>query len=92
MADERDSAFFDRADAHIHLANDQSGNVKRGQVSASLLYGAARFNAFVSACKAESAEHLQSSKEMIIEYFMKEYRLMLEENLNDYVKNFEKYI
>lgn len=91
MADEREQEFFDRADEFIHLANEQGEKIQRGQVSASFSYGAARYNVFVSACKASSAEHLKESKQMIIDYFTREYRLALEEKLDEYVRNFDSY-
>ena len=47
-------AFFDRADAVIALANRQVGEgVPRGDVSASTLYAAARFNAYVGQLMAD---------------------------------------
>lgn len=87
-----DDAFFDRADAHIHLANDQVKNVSRGKASASMMYATARFNAWVSACGFESAEQLSDARDETIDYFVAQYRKVLEENFDDYVKNFESYI
>jgi hypothetical protein len=92
MTTEADDQFYERADAHIHIANDQTKTVGRGKVSASLMYATARFNSWISACKAESGDDLLAGKEEIIEYFVEEYRKMLDENLNDYIKNFDKYM
>ncbi len=92
MTTEADEHFFDRADTHIHIANDQTEKADRGKVSASLMYATARFNAWVSAFQAESGEDLLEGKEQIVEYFVEQYRQMLEENLDDYAKNFEKYL
>jgi len=51
MSKPLDPKFYSRADAFIHLANDQYKNndVGRGEVCASFMYGAARFNAWLSA-------------------------------------------
>ena len=88
-----DDEFYDRADAHIHLANDQiSEKIGRGKVSASFMYGLARFNAWVSACGWESGEELAEAKKETIEYFVTEYRKMLEENVSDYIANFDSYM
>ena len=88
-----DDEFYDRADAHIHLANDQiSEKIGRGKVSASFMYSVARFNAWVSACGWESREELAEAKKETIEYFVTEYRKMLEENLDDYIRNFNSYM
>jgi hypothetical protein len=91
MTKNTDEKFYSRADAVIDLANDQAAETDRGKVSASLMFATARFNSFVSACKAVSPEDLASGKEEIVEYFVSEYRMMLTENLDDYIANYEKY-
>lgn len=91
--EEVDKKFFERADAHIHLSNDQiSEEVGRGKVSASNMYATARFNAWVSACGWNSAQELTEAKAETVDYFVSEYRKMLEENLDDYIANFESYM
>lgn len=87
-----DDTFFDRADAHIFLSNDQLQSVSKGKVSASTLYGTARFNAWLSATGWNNAEEMKNAKDETLEYFVTEYRKMLEENLNDYIENFETYM
>jgi hypothetical protein len=92
MTDE-DSAFFSRADAHIDLSNEHiAGDVGRGKVSASMMYATARFCAWVSACACESKEDMEALKSENLQYFVEQFRLMLEENLNDYTFNFERYM
>jgi hypothetical protein len=88
-----DDEFYDRADAHIHLSNNQiNDKIGKGKVSASTMYATARFNAWVSACGWNSGEEMAGAKEKTLEYFVAEYRKMLEENLNDYIENFESYM
>lgn len=87
-----DENFFRRADAHIDLANGQVRDSTRGRVSASLMYATARFNAWVTACAAESEDELRDNRAASIEYFVAQYRTMLEENLDDYVANFDRYL
>jgi len=88
-----DDEFYERADAHIHLSNDQiSKNVGKGKVSASFMYSVARFNAYVSACGFDSSQGMSEEKEEIISYFVSEYRKMLDENVDDYIQNFESYM
>lgn len=87
-----DSAFWDRADDVIHLANEQCETVQRSKVSASLLYAAARFNAFIVAGKANSAEEMKQDREEAVQYFVEQYRKMLVENLDDYIENFSEYV
>ncbi len=92
MPADADDAFFERADAHIHLSNDQMEGTTRGKVSASMLYGASRFNAWVSACGFESGEQMLEARAETIKYFVTAYEKMLTENLDDYIQNFEKYM
>ena len=87
-----DARFYERADGVIAVANAQCHELDRGKVSASTLYGAARFNAWVAACGHDSAAGLQADKVEVIEYFAAQYRAMLEEHLDDYVANFAKYM
>ncbi len=92
MANEVDDEFFARADAHIHLSNDQMKPIGRGKVSASMMYATARFNAWVSACDFSSGNDMARARNEIIDYYMKQYRAMLEENLDDYIEHFGKYM
>ena len=92
MVSDTDETYFQRADTHIDLANEQLANVSRGKVSSSFMYEVARFNAWVTACKADSADDLRAGKDESIEYFVAQYRAMLNENLDDYIENFERYM
>jgi hypothetical protein len=88
-----DKGYFQRADAHIHLSNDQiTDEISRGQVSSSTMYSTARFNAWVSASGFENFEDMFKAKEEILEYFVSQYRNMLEENVDDYITNFDSYM
>ena len=88
-----DDEFYDRADEHIHLSNDQiKGEIGSGKVSASMMYATARFNAWVSACGFEEGKDLKQEKDEILDYFLTEYRKMLEDNLDDYINNFNNYM
>jgi hypothetical protein len=87
-----DKDFYNRADAIIDLANDQLADTSRGKVSASCMYATARFNAWVSACGHASAEDMAAAKEEMVEYFTKQYRAMLEENMDDYIGKFGDYM
>lgn len=92
MQDE-DMQFFKRADAHIDLSNEQiSEEVGSEKVNASFMYAVARFNAWVSARGWTSKEQMAEAKEETIDYFVAEYRKMLEANVDDYISNFDKYM
>jgi threonyl-tRNA synthetase len=88
-----DDNFYDRADAHILLSNDQiSEEITKGKVSASMMYATARFNSWISASSFSSSEEMKAGKNEAVEYFVSEYRKMLEENMDDYIDNFQDYM
>lgn len=81
-----DQAFFDRADGIINLANEQMEQAKPGETSASLMYATARFNAFVTSINNPGSAAMKAARDETIGYFLQQYRLMLEENLDDYIE------
>ena len=87
---EKNNGFLKRADAHIALANEQMvEGLTQGEISASFMYGAARFNAWIAAGSFETGQDMKKDKEEIIEYFVKEYKLALEEHLNHHVEHYD---
>ncbi len=88
----KDDEFFSMADSYIALANKQSKDVIQGKVSATFLYAAARFNTFLVASNAESKEQFKADKDHSIDYFVTEYKKMLEEHFTDYSSNYDTYI
>jgi Protein of unknown function (DUF3144) len=87
-----DEKFFERADEHINLSNQQLAKANAGKVSASMMYSLARFNAWISAMGHYSAKEMKDAKRETIQYFVAEYEKMLEENLDDYIKHFDDYM
>jgi hypothetical protein len=92
MADQLDDAFYNRADAHIHLSNDQLKDASRERVNASMLFASARFCAWISASGFASGEAMAAKREETIDYFATGFRQMLEGNLDAYIKNFDAYM
>jgi len=92
MSDQPDDAFYQRADAHIHLANDHAADAPHEMVSASLLFAAARYSAFISARGFSSGESMAAKRQETIDYFVAGFRQMLEGNLDAYIKNFGAYM
>ena len=88
-----DEKFFERADAHIALAN---GHVNQqthpDHVSNSFMYAASRFNAWLSALGFEDGETMRQKKQELLDYFVGQYKTMLEEHLDDYADNFDRYM
>jgi hypothetical protein len=92
VAKTTDDKFYDRADEHIELSNGQIEGDNRGKVSASMMYATARFNAWVVASAAKSGAEMKRDRKKALEYFVEQYRLMLEENLDDYSENYKTYM
>ena len=86
-----DPNFYDRADCHIHLSNSQMSDINPGKVSASMMYATARFNAYVSWIGFQNPADMAEAREETIRYFVEQYKIMLEENLDDYIQNFHRY-
>ncbi len=86
-------SFYQRADAIIGVANSQLGEqAHSGQVGASLLYAAARYSASVASIGFIKGDDFAKEKDDIVEFYVKQYRQMLSDNLTDYAQNFDKYI
>lgn len=93
MPEITDESFYDRADAHIDLSNTQLQQVQDlGKVSASMMFGTTRFNAWVSARNFKSGEEMAQAREAMLKYFCEQYRMMLEDNLDDHINNFSAYM
>lgn len=88
-----DTQFYKRADGHIQLANKHLDEQKSSEmVNSSFLYAAARFNAWISAAGLTSQAEMALKREELIGYFTDQYRAMLEENLDDYITNYDQYL
>ena len=85
----RDKEFYELADAHIALANTRMGKVKPAKVSATMLFAAARFNAFVFSVSAENKAQMLLDKESAIAYFMQEYEKSLRENIDEHLARYD---
>ena len=90
---EVDDTYYERADAHIGLSNSQITNkVDHSKVSASFMFGAARFNAHLTATSWNNQKEFSEGKDEAIKYFVSEYRKMLVAHMDDYEENFNTYM
>ena len=87
---QRDRQFWDMADSFIQLANTHLNTEKPSRVSASALFAASRFNAFVIAAATESKAQLIAEKEAAIAYFLDQYEKMLRENLDEHLARYDQ--
>ena len=88
-----DDDFFKRADEHINIANNHINNkVEPRFVSGSLMFASARFNAWISASGFKNGEELKARKKDLLDYFVKQYESMLDENIDNYADNYDLYM
>ncbi|MHB0981813.1 MAG: DUF3144 domain-containing protein [Thiobacillus sp.] len=88
---QRDKQFWELADSFIQLANTHLNEVKPSKISASALFAASRFNAFVITASASSKEQLIAEKEAAIAYFLEQYETMLRENLEEHLARYDQH-
>lgn len=88
---QRDKQFWELADSFIQLANTHLNEVKPSKISASALFAASRFNAFVITASASSKEQLIAEKEAAIAYFLEQYETMLRENLDEHLARYDQH-
>lgn len=89
---EDERAFFARVDAFLELANERCSDAERAHVSASFLFAVTRFHAWEAARTCSSGEELAGDKDGAVQWFTGRYQAMLEQNLDDYVRNFDEYM
>lgn len=87
---QRDKEFWELADSFIQLANSHLNEVKPSKVSATALFAAARFNAFIISASTTSKEQLITEKESAVSYFMEQYEKMLRENIDEHLARYDK--
>ncbi len=89
--DELDVRYRELVDSFIDQANDLSDNNSIENVGMAILFAASRFNAYVVSQHAQSKDAYVSDLPKARDFFRKQYRQMLDENLEDYQSVFEKY-
>jgi hypothetical protein len=87
-----DKDFYNRADAHINLSNDQLSDCSMSKVNASMMFSVTRFSSWISAYGFKTQEEFRNSKAETLNQLVQDYKEMLEENLDDYIENFDKYM
>jgi len=91
MSEEDDNKkFISMADSFIDLANEHCENSENSLVNASLLYGSARFAAFLTASTSESKESYEGNMDSAVDYYTEEFKKMLEEHMKQYVGVFQE--
>ena len=82
-------ALFERADAHIKVCNDQLKASTPERVADAAVYGAAHFKAWSLMIRSPDQETMAANRDAAIADAVEQYRRMLDENYDQYVKTFE---
>ncbi len=83
MAKDVSPEFYDLVDEFINLANSLTKEHGVARVSAAILFAAARYNAH---CMLASDPDWERNRQTAASYFVDQYRLMLEDNI-DWLRN-----
>ena len=89
--EELDKRYRGMIDTFIDQANTHAENNSPENVGMALLFAASRFNAFVVSQHAESLPDFEKDIEKARSFFSAQYLEMLDENLDDYKKVYQKY-
>ena len=79
MPDELPPEFYDWVDRFIDVANELTRKTSTERVSAVIMFAAAQYNAH---CMLAVDPNAQENREDAIAYFVKQYRSMLEDNID----------
>lgn len=83
--------FQQRVDEFVAVANQQAADSSVDDVNTSIIFSAARFNAFSVARSVDSAEKLQAEKQQALEFFTQRFAEMFEQNIDEYISRFDRY-
>lgn len=89
--DEADAQYRQMIDSFIDQANTLADTNSPENVGMALLFAASRFNAFVVSQHAESLADYEKDLGKAKSFFSTQYGEMLDENLDDYKKTYDKY-
>lgn len=99
--DVNNAKFFDYVDQLIQQANAlcsaQVGEKinpkeRRAQVSAAILFAAARFNTWATANTFKDGQEMQEHKDQVIAYLVQQFQSMLADNYDEYCEQFDSYL
>lgn len=91
MDQEQDNKiFYKMADSFIDVANTHCDNEQSSTVGSALLFATARFSSFVVASNANDKEAYLAEIDNATEFFSKEFKRMLMENLEEYKSVFKE--
>ena len=88
--EEINKKFRKMADTFIDVANKHCGQVDNTRVASAQLFATARFSAFVVASHSNDLQDYEKEIDTAVDFFSKEFKRMLTENLEEYKDVFSK--
>ncbi|BFM06513.1 DUF3144 domain-containing protein [Halioxenophilus aromaticivorans] len=90
---EKQSQLYDLVDALVELANQATDKaLDPGEAHQAMMYATARYGAFIVAASSESKEDYEQDKLDARNFYMDQFRQLLNENFDDYLANFDQYL
>ncbi len=89
LNEQESKEFYTMADTFIDLANGHCDKKASNHVGSAMLFATARFSSFVVASQSPDKEAYESEIETATEFFTKEFKRMLTQNLEDYKTAFK---
>ncbi len=89
--EELDARYREMIDFFIDQANELADQNSPENVGMALLYAASRFNAYVVSQHAENLEDYERDQDKARQFFVSQYKEMLNENLEEYKNTYQKY-
>jgi hypothetical protein len=83
MDQNNEKTMYDNADKFIALANEMSKTVRPGDIGVAIRYAAARYSAFEASMRTNN---LAEDSDKHLQFFVKTFTEMLEENFEQYIK------
>ena len=89
MPENVDDQFYNRADGHIRLSNQQVPLFGPRPTTESMIYGAARFAVWYVTTNTATSAELEAKSAAEIERYTQMFKSMMEENMQDHINRFE---
>lgn len=84
----QDNAFADRINELVATLNKQAESADVADVADSAIYAAARYLVFAHATQYESREKFDGTRDEAMEHFLKVFREILSDNMDEYSEGF----
>ncbi len=89
----KQNQLYDLVDALVELANQATDqDLDPGEAHQAMMFAAARYGAFIVAASSESKDDFEQDKLDARNFYMDQFRQLLNENFDDYLANYNDYL